>query len=923
MPGHPPDHIAHFRIVSVLGSGAMGVVYRAVDDDLGRRVAIKRVSPNSRSKGRQLRLLREAQTMARLSHPNVVQVYEVGIVGEDLFIAMELVDGPDLATLLAEEQRSWQAILRIFIQAGRGICAAHAVGLVHRDFKPANVLVGDDGRARVADFGLACLSEESDTMSGLPSPLASTLTATGAVVGTPAYMAPELLRGGAADSQSDLYSFCAALYGALYGQRPFVGDTPQDLLLDMQTRDLREPPRSRSVPAWVLQILIRGLCEREQRWPDMNALLEALDLDARQRRHRRRLGAVSIGLAAAAGLSLSLWTRPAAKLCGDDDTLTSVWTPSTRDQLRQALTKPGQATASVTAATVLRRLDAYQEQWQGERRNACEATRVRQEQSEALMDARIRCLDGRAQEFSALLRVLLSGDDEVLRRAVPAIGELPEIGRCADVDYVSAEHPPPESAADAVAIEAARGQLARALALERAGRFADALEVLDSGLSDRADSIHYRPFIAEVALARGTVLDDLGEAEAAATALEAAYYGADACGAFSLAESAALRLVHVVGYRQAHAAEAERWARLAEAKIEYTGDEPGRVRLALNRGETHEAADNFEAALASYSRALTLHQRSAAPDPLKTAEILDNLGLAELKLTRYDSAREHLQAALSIWTAEVGEHHPLVGRGYNSLGILYSKSGRYSDAAEAFERVVTIWTISKGPESDDVAAMHNNLGVVYRLSGDIEGARANLRRALTIRERKFGPDHESVAKVLGNMGSLELSEGDAGAAYDLYGRALAIYENRISPESLQIAIVLQGVALSAIAIGRADEAVKILPRVITIRELHLPPGHTHTIHAHTSLAEALLVSDQIKEAREALDRALALARGRPPEEASNCRIALVEARILAAEDRLPKARKQALSGLSDCRENDPENLPRLKDLETWLAEHPS
>ena len=850
------------------------------------------------------------------------QIYEVGIVGDDVFIAMELVDGPDLATWLARERRSWEAILRIFIQAGKGISAAHAVGLVHRDFKSANVLVGDDGRARVADFGLACLSEESDTIGGLPSPLASTLTETGAVVGTPAYMAPELLSGGTADSQSDLYSFCAALYGALYGQRPFVGDTPQELLLDMQRRDLRSPPRSGSVPAWVHLILIRGLCDRARRWPDMNALLEALDLDARRHRRRRRIGAVSIGFAAIAGLSLSLWTQPGPELCGEDDTLTSSWNTNTRHQLRQALTEPGQSEASVNAATVLRRLDAYKEQWQIERRNACEATRVRQEQSEALMDARMRCLDGRAQEFSALLRVLLSGDAEVLRRAVPAIGELPEIGRCADVDYVSAEHPPPESAADAAAIEAARGQLARALALERAGRFADALEVLDSGLSDRADSIRYRPFIAEVALARGSVLDDLGEADAAEDALEAAYYGADACGAFSLAESAALRLVHVVGYRQAHAAEAERWARLAEAKIEYTGDDSARIRLALNRGETHEAADDFEAALASYSRALTLHERSATPDPLKTAEILDNLGLAELKLTRYDSAREHLQAALSIWISEVGEHHPLVGRGYNSLGILYSKSGRYSDSAEAFERVVAIWTLSKGQESDDVAAMHNNLGVVYRLSGDIDAARANLQRALAIRERKLGPDHVSVAKVLGNMGSLELSEGDDRAAYDFYGRALAIYEENLNPESLPIAIMLQGVALSAIAIGRSDEAVTILSRVISIRELHLPPGHTHTIHARTSLAEALLVSGHTGQAREVLELALSAARGRPPEEANGCRTALIEARVLAAEGREDKARTQAHSGLADCRANDPENLQRIRDLESWLADHP-
>ena len=904
----------------MLGAGAMGVVYEAIDDDLQRPVAIKLVSPTARSPLRQRRLLREAQAMARLAHPNVVGVYESSTVGDDVFIAMELVDGPSLAAWLSASPRDWETILRVFLQAGRGVAAAHAVDLVHRDFKPTNVLLGEDGRVRVADFGLARPSEATLTEPGRTSALDETMTQTGALIGTPAYMAPELLAGAQADALSDQFSFCAALYEALYGERPFKGGDPESLLQDIQSRDLRSRPRGRPVPAWLHAPIIRGLGPRELRWPSMGALLQALDLD--RRRRRRRFAALGVALTAAAGLSAFLLTRPDPAICNGGDALERSWDPATRDALRTTIAGLALPEPETTADAVIDRLDRYAQAWQGARREACEATRIHKEQSEALMDARMRCLGGRAQEFAALVGVLGRGDVEVGRRATSAVAALPSLGRCADIDYITAAFQPPETPAQEAAIEASRGELATVLALDRAGRFADALATLDGAPTQRAAETEYCPLIAEFSLAEGTILDDLGRAKDAVEALENAYYTADSCGSFSVAQAAALRLVHVIGYRQSKRAEAERWARLAEAKIEYTGDDAARAKLALNRGEALESTGDLALARNAYTEALALHRRAADPDPLLLAEILDSLGLAELTLAEHGAATEHLGEALAIWRAELGPSHPLTARGLNGNGNLFITTGRYLDAAWAYEGALAIWIQSKGPKSDDVAAMHNNLAVAYKLAGDLERARDNIQRALAIRENNLGPDDPGVAKVLANLGSLALRQTDDAAAREAYARALEIYEGRDAEEDdLLIASVLHGLGMALVNLGRPEEGLPHLRRCVSARERLLPEGQAHLTHARATLVEAFVGVGRLGEARALLDQTLAIAAEQPAEQANGCRTGITVARLRFAEGDARAARQAARDGLDDCRTHDPENDERITQLERWLADH--
>src|SRR3954463_9477532 len=332
--------IGRYVVLGLVGRGGMGEVYAAYDPELDRKVAVKllRVKPGnglSLAEGRQ-RTLREAQAIARLSHPNVVVVYDVGTVEDQVFIAMEFVDGNTVTYWLQSHQRTWQEIVKVFMAAGRGLTAAHDKELVHRDFKPDNVMVGRDGSVRVMDFGLArqvsdkperggpgvqtarslatvAMALEAD--QGLSTVVINTapeamdtqeiathsaafdtqLTRTGAMMGTPAYMAPEQFLGTATDARTDQFSFCVALYEALYAERPFAGNSMFQLTANVVQGNVKEAPPDANVPPWVRRILLRGLRPNaDERFPSMKALLDALEKDPAVAIRRRAVTAAAV-----------------------------------------------------------------------------------------------------------------------------------------------------------------------------------------------------------------------------------------------------------------------------------------------------------------------------------------------------------------------------------------------------------------------------------------------------------------------------------------------------------------------------------------------------------------------------------------------------------------------------------------------------
>lgn len=319
------DRVGRYLVLSSLGAGGMGVVFAAYDPQLDRKVALKLLRANlgANAQEARTRLKREAQAIAQLNHPNVVGVYDVGTTKEgDVYIAMEFVEGDTLTTWLKRWPRTWREILEVFQQAAQGLMAAHSVGLLHRDFKPDNVLVGTDGRVRVTDFGLARSVFLDDSARGATptidgrtpqttpaagSPLRVDLTATGTVLGTPRYMPPEQLMGPNIDARADQFSFCVALYEALWGTHPLPGATSVSML----ERDDKAipPPEGSKVPASIARAVMRGLeKERSKRFPTLAALMHELTPPP-QRSPSRLVAFAAVGMLVVSGATAMMLTR--------------------------------------------------------------------------------------------------------------------------------------------------------------------------------------------------------------------------------------------------------------------------------------------------------------------------------------------------------------------------------------------------------------------------------------------------------------------------------------------------------------------------------------------------------------------------------------------------------------------------------------
>jgi serine/threonine protein kinase len=288
--------IDRFKVTSLLGAGGMGIVYAARDPDRDYPVALKLIRSRGQHSAASLRqrLIREAEAMARLSHPNVASVYEVGLVDDQVFIVMELVEGSTLRQWAKAKRRHWRTIVDAYRQAGRALAAGHALGIVHRDFKPDNALIDDEGRVRVVDFGLAQLGDGGPLASGLgehpvagaAKEVSTRLTRTGALVGTPAYMAPEQFHGQPVEPAADQFSFCVSLYEALWNQRPFAGVTVDRLAQSITTGEIREPPPVGHVPASLYRVLAKGLgAAPRARHSSMETLLAALDPSRQEYAH--------------------------------------------------------------------------------------------------------------------------------------------------------------------------------------------------------------------------------------------------------------------------------------------------------------------------------------------------------------------------------------------------------------------------------------------------------------------------------------------------------------------------------------------------------------------------------------------------------------------------------------------------------------
>ena len=863
-----PFRIGRFTAVRQLGAGGMGVVYLAYDEQLDRKVAIKLLQERPSSATGSLghaRLLREAQAMAHVSHPNVAAVYEVGKLGEQVFVAMEFVEGKTLTQWLSAETRDWRAVVEMFCQAGRGLAAAHAAELVHRDFKPENVIVGDDGRARVLDFGLARASKELPTVPPaeissaelrMSSSLSAQLTQAGSLVGTPAYMSPEQYVRAAIDARSDQFSFCVSLFEGLYGSRPFWGQTLAELMAAITRGKVRVPRQHRPVPAFVHEAVVRGLnVDPARRWPDMPALIAALGRDPARRRRKIALrvgGAALVVGSVVAGLRAR---ELAGAVCsGAAAQLVNVWNEARADEVRAAFAATTLRYAPTTAGHAIAGLDEYAAAWTSAHTQACEATALRQEQSQELLDRRMACLDERRAALRALVGVLIAADAAVVERSVQAVAGLPRLEPCADVTYLQARVRPPDEPGAAAQVERTREQLSQARALALAGRFTGAGQIVDAAVS-QAEGLGYGPLLALALLLRGELRSGEGRYAEAEAALRRAYVTARAAGDGEQAAAAATMLVGVTGSALARFEAGALWLEVAGAEVVNSADPLALADLAFRTGAMAIREGAYARAEEQTTRALALREAVVGAEDSSLILVLNQLGGALEKQGKYAAAGEHLRRSLAIGEAALGPEHPLVASAADNIGAILQAEGRYEEALTQHLRALRLRERVFGAEHVQVAESLNNLGIVAESLGRAGESEGYFRRELAIQEKNLGPEAPAVALSHTNLGAILHIHGDEDGALEHLQRALAIQEKVLSAEHPETVFVLANLGLVARAKGQLPEAIAYLERALRVTEKSLGAEHINAASMHQNIGAILQQQGKLSEAHRELRRA--------------------------------------------------------------------
>jgi tetratricopeptide (TPR) repeat protein/predicted Ser/Thr protein kinase len=687
------ESINRYVILDRLGEGGMGVVYAGYDPELDRKVALKllHVHGDSGSEERRgTRFIREARAMARLAHPNVIAIHDVDRVDDKVFIAMEFIDGITLTDWLAEASRSWREVVNVFRQAGRGLAAAHDKGIVHRDFKPDNVLVGRDGRVRVTDFGLARALDEdrspsdsttADSMRvpAIPEALSASVTRDGALVGTPAYMAPEQIQRAHVDARSDQWSFCVALFEALHGERPFKARSLPQLAATVLEGRLPELPRSCAVPRWLRSLVARGLQpEPGARWPSMHELLLALDRDPTPRRRRIAVGAFIVGLLGGTLVLSQLSHAQLLQGCRAEGRRAYDGWRSRRADVRSAILSTGVPFAQDAWTRVDQQLDAHAIQWAEARNQACLTAQVDtlDDPSHEVSALQISCLEERLKARDALVGVFGESDEQTVHKAVELVAQLPPLAPCSDAQSLLRRARPPSDPAVRERVEAIRAELVEAEALGMAAKLDEALSVALTARGE-AEAIAYAPVTAEVMAMLGELARQIGDVATADDDLTAAYFMASRVHHDEIAAKAAISLVHLEGVEQSRYDEGEMWARHAEVAIERSGDDPrlrGRLLHALGgvaeaRGQYERSVELLEFALAQFDHV------PGAPQLHDVATTSSDLGQVQTHLRRYDEAEANHIRALEIRTTLFGPDHPARAESLHDLGTLARARG--------------------------------------------------------------------------------------------------------------------------------------------------------------------------------------------------------------------------------------------------------
>jgi tetratricopeptide (TPR) repeat protein/tRNA A-37 threonylcarbamoyl transferase component Bud32 len=805
LPLERGDVVGRYIILEEIGHGAMGVVVAAYDPELDRKIALKLMAVGSRREGADVRLMREAQAMARLAHPNVITVHDVGTADGDVFIAMEFVEGGSLRNYLAGpagQRPRWDEIVRRFIEAGEGLAAAHRQGIVHRDFKPDNVLVRADGRACVGDFGLARRDETPatpssplldmrSTSSGLASAAAS-VTMTGASMGTPAYMAPEQHLRMTADARSDQFSFCVALWEALCGERPFAGGTLGAIALNVTSGKREAFARDSPVPTRIRAALERGLSTLpEQRFESMDALLVQLRAGLPAGRHDRwrgawlglGLGLAGMGLLAAAAVGLfgpetreQLGPAPCSRAA---EQLDGIWDAEHREAASQAFSRSKRAHATRSFERAAASLDALREDWIRSHTEACEATRVYGEQSEELLDRRMSCLAERRSELAAVAAALVTAGDETIDAVDALVSIIAPISSCDDVPQLErALAAPPTQIREQV--EQLRAELATLEVQRRSVADVD-LRERAAKLVAQAEALAHEPVLVEALHLQAILLDATGQFEQALVIAHRAVALAARCQHRSeLAET--LTLVAWIEGNSHTNTELALWLLdIAAGESAALGDPVLlAVRIESDRAAILTVEGDYAGGLLQFERALALVERELGPHHMRAADLRFNIAATHHLMGDYETAERGFRLALDVYTKLMGPEHPEVAQCHNNYAATLAELGRSEEAEQHAGRAVEIWTAIG--DRGNLAGAYANLGNAAKARKDYDAGLGLARQAYEMRLEVFGPTHPWTAGSLTAMADNELALGRVDDAIGHYRAALAALLESVGPE---------------------------------------------------------------------------------------------------------------------------------------------
>jgi tetratricopeptide (TPR) repeat protein len=919
--------LGRYVVLRPIGRGSHGIVVGAWDVELDREIAIKFLFRSLEQRDRQ-RLQHEAKTLARLTHPNVIRVHDVGQHGERLYMVMELVDGPTLAGWAAT-RRPAADVLRVMLATGRGLAAAHAAGIVHRDFKPANVLIGSDGRPRVTDFGQArgrlggdAPLEDPDGPTDEPGdgsqrPPDVTLTRTGMWVGTPAYMAPELFESSEADERSDQFSFCVALYELLFGRRPFAGDTVFALAQNVLAGRVRMPPPRVTVRLEVVAAVLRGLSrDPASRFRDMDALLDQLAVKPLWRQLRFISGIAALGAGVGfVALASDRSPPPEQDWCAAVEArVDSLWNADRERTIAAAIAATGVPYGDDVMQRLRARIDPYVAELRAAERSTCEAQAAGTLAAD-VATARMLCLHRRHEEVRGLVDMLERADADLVEHATLAAEALAPVDQCTDEGALGPRW--------RVEDEATVFELDAAVSRERIAveAWRDTSDGAQAGvLAARARAADQPWYEAEAELLHAHALDRMGDGAAAEPHFDAAFAAALAGEHHVVATAAALGLAGQLAARGDHT-NALRWIEHAAAASRRAGADEAhwRIQLASTRGQVAYHHGDYAEALHHFEDALA----GVGDDGPRAGPILLNMGLCLANLGRYEDSIAQLQQALAAEEAVFGPDHPGLLRPLNAMCHVKIDVGEFAGAIEHCQRAIDIVRATATGPQPRLSSLWTNLGSAHFHAGRYDEAERAHLAALDNAERSQPGDATLHATIHNNLGVLYGEQRKLDRAESHYRRARELLASSLGPEHPSTAMIETNLAMVLTAAGRHEEAETMLEGSLARMRERLGPDHVDLALSYAELARIHAAQGDHTHALPLFERALELreAAGGDPIELADTSWGLAQS-LDAVDARRHVARVRSLARQASelYRQVGGERLARADEVELWLAE---